>query len=212
MLDVQNSLDAAGVLNKGDVEIITHKVAYSGFFRIDHYNLRHRRFDGEWSQARHLELFERGHGVAVLPYDPHTEQLVLIEQFRVGAIDSDTPWLIETVAGAVEEGESHEDVARRESMEEAHCRVTDLVPICQVYVSPGGSSETTRLFCGKVDLAAFDKVFAGLDDEGEDIRVHVVSFDQAMQALNEGRVHSAQAVICLQWLQLNKQALLEKWL
>jgi len=204
-------LTDVGIFDRSDVEVLDHSARYKGYFRIDGYQLRYKRFDGEWSVPRNFELFERGHGVAVLPYDPQTDQVVLIEQFRMGAIASETPWLLEIVAGVVEEGESLEDVAHREAVEEAHCTLSDLVPISQVYVSPGGSSETTQIYCGKVDVSTIWQGFAGLAEEGEDIRVHIVSFDEAVMALNAGKVFSAPAVISLQWLQLNKACLNEKW-
>ena len=205
------TLSAVGLLDKKDVEVLDYSVRYAGYFRIDGYQLRHKRFDGEWGAPRDFELFERGQGVAVLPYDPQTDQVVLIEQFRMGAIASETPWLLEIVAGVVEEGESLEDVAHREAVEEAHCTLSELEPISQVYVSPGGSSETTQIYCGKVDVSTISHAFAGLAEEGEDIRVHIVSYDEAVTALNTGKVFSAPAVISLQWLQSNKARLNEKW-
>lgn len=203
--------DKVSVMDKENVKIIDQRNAYSGYFRIDAYRLTYRRFDGEWSQPQDYELFERGHGVAVLPYDPHTDQLVLVEQFRMGALASENPWLIEIVAGVVEEGESHEDVAHREAHEEANCTLLALEAIAKVYVSPGGSSETTQIYCAKVNSSSISSDIAGLDEEGENIRVHTVSYAEAMSALASGKVCSAPAVIALQWLQLNKARIQAQW-
>ncbi len=197
--------------NRQDVEILDHSPAYAGYFRIDAYQLRHKRFDGEWSEARDFELFGRGHSVAVLPYDAQTDQVVLIEQFRMGAVASDSPWLLEIIAGMVEEGESYEDTVHREAVEEACCELTELESIGKVYVSPGGSSETAQIYCGKVDISTIKLGYAGLDDEGEDIRIHITSYDEAVAALNTGKICSAPAVIGLQWLQLNRARLRKKW-
>ncbi len=197
--------------DRQDVEMLHHSSAYVGYFRIDAYQLRHKRFDGEWSEVRNLELFERGHSVAVLPYDAQTDQVVLIEQFRMGAIASDSPWLLEIIAGMVEEGEIHEDVAHREANEEACCKLTELESISKVYVSPGGSSEISQIYCGKVDISTISHDYAGLADEGEDIRIHIASYDEAVVALNTGKICSAPAVISLQWLQLNRARLRKKW-
>lgn len=198
-------------MKKDDVRLIEYQNAYSGYFRIDRYRLSYRRFDGDWSKLQDFELFERGHGVAVLPYDPDTDELLLIEQFRMGAIASETPWLLEIVAGMVEEGESHEDVAHREAYEEARCQLMALESVAKVYVSPGGSSETTQIYCAKIDISQINSDSAGLDEEGEDIRIHRVSYDDAMSALASGSVCTAPAVIALQWLQLNKQRLQQRW-
>lgn len=199
-------------LTVDDVDVIAREPCYQGYFRIDAYRLRHRRFDGEWSDERRLELFERGHGVAVLPYDPVTNQVVLIEQFRVGALHSHQPWLLEIVAGVVEQGEAHDAVARREACEEANCTITELEPVCCFYVSPGGASESTRLYCGRVDSSAISSDSAGLAEEGEDIRVHIVDVDKAFAAVAGGEICTAPAIITLQWLQLNRDRLRRKWL
>ncbi len=198
-------------LGRQDVEILNISPAYVGYFRIDAYQLRYRRFDGEWSEARDFELFERGHSVAVLPYDARTDQVVLIEQFRMGAMASDSPWLLEIIAGMVEDGETDEDVAHREADEEACCVLTELESISKVYVSPGGSSEASQIYCGKVDISTINHDYAGLADEGEDIRIHIASYDETVMALNTGKICSAPAVISLQWLQLNRVRLRKKW-
>ena len=103
-----------------DFEILDRKVGYDGYFRVDVYRVRDRRYDGSWSRALAREVFERGHAAAVLPYDPARDEVVLIEQFRIGAIEAQGgPWQLEIVAGIIEGEESPEDVVRREALESA---------------------------------------------------------------------------------------------
>ena len=105
---------------KNDVEIIARETLYSGFFSMDLYRFRHRLFNGEMSGEIKREIFERGHAAVLLPFDPVRDEVVLVEQIRIAAYDvSESPWLLEMVAGMIEEGESVEDVARREALEEA---------------------------------------------------------------------------------------------
>lgn len=187
-------------------------MCYQGFFRIDRYRLRHRLFSGEWGHPIERELFERGHAAAVLPYDPVRDEVILIEQFRVGAMDTTAnPWLMEIVAGVIEVDEKAEDVARRESIEEANCTITDLIPLYDCYVSPGGMTERVALFCGRVDTTHAGGVH-GVKDEGEDIKVHVISFDTALQFLKSGKIKSVSAIITLQWLALNRDQVRTSWL
>ncbi|MCB1984565.1 MAG: ADP-ribose diphosphatase [Burkholderiales bacterium] len=195
-----------------DVEVFEKTICYQGFFRIERYRLRHRLFSGEWGHPIVRELFERGHAAAVLPYDPARDEVILIEQFRVGAMDAPGgPWLLEIVAGVIEDDESVEDVVRRESVEEADCIIDDLIPLYDYQVSPGGMTERVALFCGRVDATHAGGVH-GVKDEGEDIKVHVVSLDTALQYLKSGKINSASAIIALQWLALNRDQVRTSWL
>ena len=177
------------------------------YFRLDEYQLSHELFRGGYSEVFTREVFERGSVVALLPYDPKRRKVVLIEQFRVGAIHGgEAPWLIECIAGIVEEGEVEDQVAIRESREEAGCEIDQLHRISRYYVSPGGSTEECTLYCGIVDSSGIGGVH-GLADENEDIRVEVVDADTAYAWLVEGRIKSSATIIALQWLQLNEDKL-----
>jgi ADP-ribose pyrophosphatase len=193
------------------VEIIEKTIAYNGFFRMERYRLRHRLFSGEWGHELVREVFERGHAAAVLPYDPERDQVVFIEQFRIGALAAPGgPWLLEIVAGIIDAQETPEAVIRREAIEESGCTLQDIVPICEYLVSPGGSSERLALFCGKVDASQAEGTH-GLVEEGEDTRVVVVSFDEAIAYLRAGKINAAAPIIALQWLMLNHAQLRRHW-
>lgn len=193
------------------VDILEQETGYRGFFRIERYRLRHRLFDGRMGPVIERELFERGHAAAMLPYDPYCDSVVLLEQFRIGALTAPGgPWLVEIVAGIIEPGESPEAVVRREAGEEAGCAVSELVHICDYLVSPGGTSERLSLYCGKVDSRGLGGIH-GLASEDEDIRVSVVPFEQALTLVGDGTINSASPIIALQWLQLNRARLREAW-
>ncbi len=194
-------------------EVLDKSICYSGFFRMEKYRLRHELFAGGWSPEMSRECLERGHAVAVLPYDPERDRLVLLEQFRVGALEfTGGPWLLEIVAGIIDHpGETTEDVAQRETVEEAGCELLDLVSIVQYLVSPGGTSESITLFCGRVDTGTVLGGVRGVASEHEDIKVHVVSRAEALDLLHRGRINSAAPIIALQWLELNRAKLLERW-
>lgn len=193
------------------VEILEKTAGYQGFFRLDRYRLRHRLFSGAWSRALVREVFERGHAAAVLPYDPRRDQVVLVEQFRIGALEAPGgPWLLEIVAGIIEPGETPEEVVRREAVEESGCIIQEVVPICEYLVSPGGTSERITLFCGKVDTARAGGTH-GAADEDEDIRVVVMSADAAFAQMQAGRINAAAPIIALQWLRLNRDQVRRRW-
>jgi ADP-ribose pyrophosphatase len=197
---------------KNHVKIIEKKTMYQGFFRLDRYLLQHRLFNGEFSPPLEREVFERGSAAAALLYDPVLDKLVLIEQFRVGALtDPESPWLIETVAGVLKPNEDPKDLIVRETMEEAGLVILDLHFIYHYWVSPGASTEQITLFCAKVDATQAAGIH-GLVEEGEDIRSIVISPSEAFIALEKGYIKNAPTIISLQWLQMHKSVLQKKWL
>jgi ADP-ribose pyrophosphatase len=194
-------------------EVLDKTICYSGFFRMEKYRLRHELFAGGWSAEITRECLERGHAVAALLYDPALDRVVLLEQFRVGALEfPNGPWLLEIVAGIMDDpDETTEEVARRETVEEAGCEILDLIPICHYLVSPGGTSESITLFCGRVDTSTVASGVRGVATEHEDIQVHIVSRAEALDLLHAGRINSAAPIIALQWLELNQPKLLKRW-
>ena len=191
--------------------ILEHDIAFQGFFRLDRFRLQHELFAGGWNQPLTRELFERGHAAAILPYDPSLDAVVLIEQFRIGALEAaGGPWLMEIVAGMIEDGKPAEAVARRESVEEAGLEIARSEAICDYLVSPGGTSERIAVFCGEVDARNAGGVH-GLPEEGEDIRVTRVAYEDAVAMLADGRLNSASVIIAMQWLMLNRERLREQW-
>lgn len=191
--------------------ILDKKLLYHGFFTLEQFSLKHDLFDGGESKPLIRELLDRGQAAAVLPYDPVRDEVVLIEQFRIGAVeDTSGPWLIEVIAGLCEPDEPVEDLIHREALEEAGCTISDLIPLFHYYSSPGGSNEEIELYLARTDTSDVGGIH-GLDDEGEDIRVLVMKSDAAFDLLEQGRIDSAMPIIALQWLQLNREKIREQW-
>jgi len=173
--------------------------------------LRHSLHRGGMSPVLIREIVEKGDVVAMLPYDPVTDTVVMIEQFRVGAIgERRGAWLLEIVAGLMEPGELPEEVARREAKEEAGLGVRRIESIARFFATPAKSSELTHLFCGEVDASGAGGVH-GLAHEGEDIRVIPMPAEQAFALLEIGRIDSAWPMIALMWLQTHRERLRRAW-
>ncbi len=193
------------------IEILEKKNCYEGFFKLVRYRLKHTLFAGGWSRELLREVLERGHAAAVLPYDPIRDQVVMIEQFRPGAIGhANGAWLWEIVAGILEAGETPSDVVHREAVEEMGCPVSDIIHICDFFVSPGSTNETTALFCGRVNATQAGGI-QGIVSENEDIQVHTLSFSTALERLQTGKIHFAPAIIALQWLALHRDEVRARW-
>ncbi len=192
-------------------EILERTLCYQGFFRLERILLRHALFGGGETRPLVRELVWRADAVAVLPYDPCRDTVVLVEQFRVGALDNPAgPWTLEIVAGLLDEGERREEAAARETREETGCRLEDLIPIHEYYATPGGFKERVSLFVGRVDSSQAREI-TGQAQEGEDIRVHVMEADEAIGRMRQGLFDSAQPIIALQWLDANRQAVRDRW-
>ncbi|XKH00030.1 NUDIX domain-containing protein [Marinobacter nauticus] len=197
--------------NANDVTVEKRETVFQGFFRMDKLWLTHARFDGREMPTFTRELFVRGDATCVLPYDAERDEVVLLEQFRLGALGRDqSPWLLELVAGINEDGEAPEEVAQREGEEEAGLTFSHLEKICDYLVSPGGTTEMVHLFCGQVSTADAGGLY-GLEHEHEDIRAHVVAAEEAIAMIRDGRINNAAGVIALQWLQLNRERLRKEW-
>jgi ADP-ribose pyrophosphatase len=194
-----------------DWEIHKKKLAYDGHFKLTKYELSHEKYDGESTQALQRELVGRNDAVAMVAYDPITDEIVLVEQFRVGAMGEEQPWLIEIVAGLIDEGESPEQVSIRESQEEIGCTPSELIKIAGFYTSPGGNSEWIHLYIGKISVDELAES-GGLDEEGEDIKIIVVPASDVPYMLSTGEVRSAIAIIGLQWFVMNRENIRQEWL
>jgi ADP-ribose pyrophosphatase len=195
-----------------DIEILSETWLHRSFLKLKHYRLRHRLFSGDWSDEVERELVARPSVSAVLPYDPILDQVVLIEQFRMGPLNQQqNPWLMEVVAGVAEGDESLEELAKREMLEEAGLAVISLKQMHHYWVSPGMCDEQVALFCAQVDARNAGGIH-GLPEEHEDIKVHVMAASAAFELAAKGHLNNAMSLIAIQWLQLNHADLRKEWL
>jgi len=193
-----------------DVKVSSDRVVFDGFFKMHEIQLKHRLFRGGWTDPLSRELFHRGEASAAVLYDPKYDLVGLVEQFRVGALESEYgPWCIEVVAGMIEEGESPEQLIYRELEEEAGVIHAELVHISSYYSTPGGCSEKVHLYCALCDLSEAGGVH-GLDSENEDILLHVLPCEEVFAVMLDSRMNNAATLIGLQWLQIHRKSLRDK--
>jgi len=190
---------------------VERRTAFKGYFEIGEYRFRHTLFAGGVGPELKREVFERGHAATVLPYDPARDAVVLIRQFRPGAhVAGMHAWIWEIVAGIIDEGETTEDVARREAREEADLDILELMPMQTYLSSPGGTSETVTQYLGRVDASKAGGIH-GLATEGEDILVRVFPLAEARAMLERGEIASASGVAAMLWLLLHHEKVRETW-
>jgi ADP-ribose pyrophosphatase len=194
-----------------DWKIHQKQLVYDGHFKLTKIELSHEKYNGETTPTLQRELVGRNDAVAMVAYDPVTDEIVLVEQFRVGAIDEKQPWLIEIVAGLIDAGESPEQVVKRESQEEIGCAPSELLKVAGFYSSPGGSSEWIQLYIGKISVDELSNS-GGLEEEGEDIKIIIVPATDVPYMLSTGEVRSAIAIVGLQWFVMNRENIRQQWL
>jgi len=170
---------------------------YQGFFAMDEYTLEHDRFDGGRMQVRR-ENMERGDAAAMLLYDPGVDEVLLLEQFRIGPVARhDNPWLIEIVAGMIDDGETAQQAIIREAEEEAGFMPSEVKFLGRYYTTPGACSERIDLFLGMVDKNSPVSAGGGCAAEHEDIRSFWVSRQAAMHMLAMGEIGSGAPMLAL---------------
>jgi len=175
-----------------------------GFLPVLRTLYSHLKFDGVWSKELDREIIHRGNIVAVLPYDPVLDKYVLIKQFRIGAYwapakNEDMPndgLIWETVSGYVDKGESIEEAAKRELMEESGLTCSDLKSLGSVLTNPGMCDERLHLFLASVDSQNCEGVF-GLESESENIQVRALERKTVQQMMRDGSVEKASALLAL---------------
>lgn len=187
----------------GDIEVAARRQPYASFFAVEEYDVAWRRFDSAMSATVTRAVFVSGDAVTVLPYDPVRDRVLVVEQFRAGPLarGDAQPWQIEGVAGRIDPGETPEEAARRESVEEAGLQIGALLPVASYYPSPGGLSEYIYSYVALTDLPDGAAGVFGVEAEAEDIRGHLMGFDALMALVNSGEIDNAPLILTALWLQ-----------
>ncbi|MCA0204911.1 MAG: NUDIX domain-containing protein [Proteobacteria bacterium] len=192
-----------------DVTVEGRRTPYAKVFAVEENRLRLRQHDGGLSTPVDRAAFLLSDAVTLLPYDPARDLVLLVEQFRFAPfLRADAnPWTLEAIAGRVDAGETPEEAARREAVEEAGLSVMALHSVARYYSSPGAVTEFLYSYVALVDLPEGAEGKHGLVAEAEDIRTHRVPFTEAMAMIDTGEVANGPLVISLQWLALNRARL-----
>lgn len=185
-----------------DVEIQSREYAFKGFVQVEKVSLRHRLFNKtEYTTTIYRELIRRKEAAGVLIYNDQQQKFALIEQFRVGAMnDPISPWQLEIIAGVLDGDESPESCIRRESLEESGCTLEKIDLVYSFYPSAGACDEIFHLYVAQAELPDQGGIF-GMPDEGENIKLHIVQYEDLNLLLQSNRLRNAAIIMALQWLQ-----------
>ena len=195
------------------LEVIEDEVVWAQRFAMQRVQFRYRRFDGTPSGILTWELWRRGQGVVILPWDPVTDRIALIEQFRLPALAGGLdPVMTECAAGLLEKGEDPEASGRRELAEETGLAAMAMAPMGRFMLMQGGCDEVIHFYCARVDLSGSNDGTHGLLSEHEETRVMVVPAADAFRMVADNRIENAPAAMALLWLQVNRARLRAEWI
>lgn len=192
-----------------DAQVIARHTPYAHFFAVEEYEMRIRRFDGSLGPQINRAAFVSGDAVTVLPYDPWRDRVLLVEQFRTGpfARGDAQVWQLEAIAGRIDPGETPEDCARREAVEEAGLTLGALEKVAGYYPSPGAKTEFLYSYVALCDLPDGAAGIFGVADEAEDIRGHLVGFAQMQAMIASGEIANAPLLLTALWLERERPRL-----
>lgn len=195
----------------GAAEVAVDRVRtpYAHFFAVEEWRLGWRQFDGTMGAPQDRAVFIMADAVTVLPYDPVRDRVLLIEQFRVGALarGDQAAWQLEAIAGRIDPGETPEEAAKREALEEAGLMLGPLLPVAGYYPSPGAVSEYLYSYVALTDLPDGVAGIFGAAEEAEDIRGHLISFDRMMDLAASGELTNGPMLLTALWLQRERPRL-----
>jgi len=182
------------------VRIVSEQVLAKGWATIKRVVFELTVRDGS-RRTLTREIQDHGHGVAVLPFDPERQTVLLVRQFRLAAhLAGHDGWLIEACAGIIENDESAEDAVRREAAEELGYRLHDLSAVCNVFSSPGALTERMVLYTAHYTPTDRIADGGGAAGEGEDIEVVEMNIEDASAKLANGDIVDAKTAILIQHL------------
>ncbi len=200
--------------NKYDV--LSRERRHDGFYKVDCLTVRHQCFSGNMSEVISREIVRRGEIVVVVPYDPIRDLVILTKQWRTGALaaqelpncpDAIMPWVVETVAGYINPGETPLVAASRELQEETDFEPKHLELIGQVLTNPGLSDEIAHLFYAEIDVDKTGHI-SGVENEGEDILVTAVPAQDVFDSMDKWEIQKATSLVALNWLRMNRPKLM----
>jgi ADP-ribose pyrophosphatase len=183
------------------VRITAEEMLSDNWYLLKKYSFDLRRRDGSW-QAQTREVYDRGNGATILLYNRERRTVLLIRQFRMPTYVNDhSGYLIETAAGLLDNA-SPEERIRLEAEEETGYRVGAVEKVYEAFMSPGSVTERIHFFIG--EYSPDDRIGdgGGLEEEGEDIEVLELGYQQALDMVRSGEIVDGKTIMLLQYLEL----------
>ena len=184
------------------IRVKSDRVLSDGYCVLKTTTFEWQRANGEW-QTQHRETYHRDDAAALLPYNLSQRTVVLVRQFRYPAyVNGYDDLLVEAAAGLLD-NETPERRIRAEAEEETGYRLGEVRKIFEAFMSPGAVTEKMHFFVAEYKPKMHVGSGGGLADEGEEIEVLELPFEQALAMIDDGRIVDAKTIMLLQYAALN---------
>ena len=189
--------------NKLRIRNLTTKILSNNWYLLKKVTYEYLQQSGIW-QSQQREVYERGHGAAILLYNKEKQTVLLIKQLRIPTFleGHASGMLLEVCAGLLDEDDP-ETCIKRETLEETGYKVTQVQKIYEAYMSPGAVTEKIHFFVGAYSDDQRITMGGGLEDEHEDIEVLEMDFNKAYEMISQGAIVDAKTILLLQYAQLH---------
>lgn len=188
---------------KPDVIIKGAEVLSQKRFALKNYTFELKKKEGHF-ETQHREIYEHGNAVAVLLYNQEKNTVLLTKQFRLASYLSgnESGYLIEACAGMLED-DTPEAAVKKEVKEETGYEVNKVQKVFEAYTSPGAFTEKIHFFVAEYTAENKTSEGGGVSEEGEEIEVLEMPFDQAYALIASGEVQDAKTILLLQYAKIN---------
>jgi ADP-ribose pyrophosphatase len=178
-----------------EVKVLSSELAVNDYLKVQ----KARVSVGGHEKPHPLWKIDRGDAAAAVLYNSNSRKLILTRQFRYPCAEKDNPWLIELVAGMIDDGETLEQAIIREIEEEAGYRVNSVDHLFTYFSSPGVLSERVSIFYVETSDAQKVGIGGGKADEGEELELLELTAEEARALLTNDRIRDSKTLIGLQW-------------
>ena len=187
-----------------NITILQTDILSDNWYTLNKVTFNILKKDGT-TETQSREAYDRGNGAVILLYNNVSNTVILTRQFRLPTYinGNTTGMLIEACAGLLDnDNDNPEDCIKRETEEETGYKISKVEKVFEAYMSPGSVTEILYFFIAEYSQDMKINSGGGLEEEGENIEVLELSFDEALTMIDKGEIKDAKTIMLLQHLRI----------
>ncbi|WPO92969.1 GDP-mannose pyrophosphatase NudK [Chryseobacterium sp. HR92] len=185
-----------------DIKILQTEILSNNWYTLNKVTYSVLKKDGT-TETQSREAYDRGNGAVILLYNTLSNTVILTRQFRLPTYinGNSTGMLIEACAGLLD-NDNPEDCIKRETEEETGYKISRVEKVFEAYMSPGSVTEILHFFIAEYSNEMKITDGGGLEEEGENIEVLELSFEESLAMIDTGEIKDAKTIMLLQHLRM----------